>query len=98
MSTLTRKNVSLHTSEIQIVSRVRHEGTPEHDALREVSGHELSPSASEAESLRAILKVGLQVIEERVLTNGYAALAASQTADDRAATAAIRRRAAAYTD
>src|SRR5665647_554615 len=98
MSTLTRKNISLHTSEIEIVNRVRDEGTAEHAALREVSGLDLPAAASEAESLRAILKVGLWAIEEKVMTYGYAALAAARTGEDVETTAAIRRRGASYRD
>lgn len=98
MATLVRKNISLHSYEIELVTRVRNEGTAERAALREVTGVDLPESASEAESLRAILKIGLSAIEEKVMTYGYAALAAARTEDDTATTAAIRRRGAAYTD
>lgn len=98
MATLTRKNVSLRTQELEVVARVRDEGSPEREALRDAFGVELPERVSEAESLRVVLKVGLRAIEEKIMDNGYAELAASQTDEDASSTRAVRDRGARYTD
>ncbi len=88
----------LRTQEIAIVERVRSAGTAEYLAVREVAGIDLPNTPSEAESLHALLQIGIAAVEEKVMTNGYAALAASRNDEDHATTAAIRSRGAAYRD
>lgn len=80
----------LHTAELAILERVRSAGTPEFDALREVCS--LSETASEAESLHAILKIGLATIEEKVMNHGYAAMAAERDDEDLAIASMMRQR------
>ncbi len=94
MSTTVRKSVPLHPQELELLDRVRSAGTPENDALREATGIEFPQGTSEAESLRAILKIGIATIEDRVMEHGYAAMAAERDEDDRAFAAAMRRRTA----
>lgn len=98
MATLTRKNVPLRPDELEVVDRVRVAGSDEREVLQARFGIELPARPSEAETLRAVLKVGFQVIEEKIMAKGYAELAEARTDDDRATTRAIRDRAARLSD
>jgi hypothetical protein len=86
----TRRNVPIDPDELAIVEAARDQGSPAYQALVELVG----PVAvrSEAATLHAALSLGLGVIKERVAEHGYAALAASQTDEDREFHAIMRQR------
>ncbi|MCS0636286.1 hypothetical protein NX801_11560 [Streptomyces sp. LP05-1] len=76
----------------ETVDRVREPGSPENLALGQVTGTQVDAGASEAEVLRVLLNAGRLAIQEKVMENGYAALAASHDEEDRAHEAAMRSR------
>lgn len=94
MVALTRKNVPLREDELEVVARVRAEGSDERAVLEARFGIELPAHPSEAETLRAVLKVGFHAIEEKIMAKGYAELAEMRSDEDRATVRAIRDRAA----
>lgn len=87
-----RKNVTLAEDELDLVNRIRRDGSAERDAVRSMTGAELSANTSQSESIRLVVRAGVAAIEERVLTAGYAAMAAERDDDDRAYAAAARSR------
>lgn len=93
-STTARKSIPLTAEDQAQLDRLRTPGTPEHEALSQMSGTPIPDNASEAETLHALLSVGHAVIVERVMLTGYAALAATQDDEDRSARRAMRDRAA----
>lgn len=92
--TKLRKSVPLTAEDRAHLDRLRTPGTPEHEALSEVAGILLPDDASEAETLHALLTAGRVAVAERVMVSGYAALAAAEDEEDRAARRAMRARAA----
>lgn len=93
-STVTRKSIPLSAADQAQLDRLRTPGTPEHEALIQLSKTPISENASEAETLHALLSIGHAAIVERLMLSGYAALAAEQDDEDRAARRAMRDRAA----
>jgi hypothetical protein len=85
-----RKSVPLTKDELAALEAVRTDGTPAHDALAELVGPEAA--RSEATTLRALIDLGFNVVKERAMDHGYAALAASQDQEDRDYEAAMRKR------
>lgn len=92
--TRARKSIPLTAEDQAQLDRLRTPGTPEHEALSQMSATPIPDNASEAETLHALLSVGHAVILERVMLAGYAALAAAQDDEDRSARRAMRDRAA----
>ncbi|MFJ5121122.1 hypothetical protein [Kitasatospora sp. NPDC088548] len=89
-----RKSVPL-TDEDQVhLQQLRTPGTPEHEALSQVTGMLLPDDASEAETPHALLLTGRAAVTEQVMIGGYAALAAAEDNEDRADRRAVRTRAA----
>jgi hypothetical protein len=85
-TTKTRKSVPLEQADSEGLERLRLDIVWQ-EAARDLGGIELSEHPSEAEALHAMLVVGRRVLAERVndlaMERGYAALAATRTADDR---------------
>ncbi|MGW6862552.1 hypothetical protein [Streptomyces xanthophaeus] len=94
MSTKTRKSVPLDALVEESLIRLRRHGSPENRALCQVTGISVADDTSDAEILRALLNAGRVAVQEKVLENGYAALAAAQDDEDRAYAAAVRDRGA----
>lgn len=92
--TTVRKSIPLTTEDQAHLDRLRTPGTPEHEALSEISGVPIPENASEAETLHALLAAGKAAVIERVMLTGYAALAAAEDDEDRSARRAMRERAA----
>ena len=86
----TRKSVPLTKDELAALEAARTNGTPVNDALTELVGPEAV--RSEATTLQALIHLGFNVVKERAMDHGYAALAASQNQEDRDYEAAMRRR------
>jgi len=93
-STTVRKSIPLTAEDQAQLDRLRTPGTPEHEALNQLSGVPIPDNASEAETLHALLAAGQAAVVERVMLTGYAALAAAQDDEDRSARRAMRDRAA----
>lgn len=89
-----RKSIPLTAEDQAQLDRLRTPGTPEHEALVQISGVPIPDNASEAETLHALLAAGQAAVIERVMLTGYAALAAAQDDEDRSARRAMRERAA----
>ncbi|WP_163544368.1 hypothetical protein [Occultella kanbiaonis] len=87
-----RKSVPLGRAELEVLDRVREPGSPERGALHDLIGTDQDDAFSEAEGLRAIIRAGIERIEERVLFGGYAAMAKELDEEDRTYTSAARRR------
>jgi hypothetical protein len=85
-----RKSVPLTSDEAAALDAARTEGTAIHDALTELAG----PGAvrSDATALQAILHLGLNALQDRVSEQGYKALAAAGTDEDRDFHQAMRAR------
>lgn len=94
MTTVTRKSVPLDALVEETLRRVRHNDTPENRALWQVTGIHVDDDTSEAEVLRALLNAGRLAVQEKVMENGYAALAAAHDEEDRAYEAGVRARGA----
>lgn len=96
-----RKSVPLTPEDTRGVASLRLDVVWQEAAL-EVAGIELSGDPSEAEAIHALIEVGRSVLADRVtekaMTSGYAALAAAQTAEDRAINRATGRRTALLAD
>jgi len=93
-----RKSVPLTPEDQAHLDRIRDPGSPEHEALSQLSGILLSDDASEAETLHALLAAGRAAVTERVMIGGYAALAAAEDDEDRTVRRAMRARAAQLRD
>lgn len=78
--TTTRKPVPLEADTLQLLDEARRPGTAIHTALQEVLGTE-KIGVSEAAVLKALVRVGQQVVQERALQHGYAQFAAELEAD-----------------
>jgi len=89
-----RSSILLTADEQAELARLRVPGTSEREALSRVSGMLLAEDASDDDLLHALLTAGHLAVAERVMVNGYAALADAQDDTDHAAHHAIRRRAA----
>ncbi|HEY3687230.1 MAG TPA: hypothetical protein VGL93_29610 [Streptosporangiaceae bacterium] len=87
-----RKPIPLTAGEVEELHALRSEGTPQHDALIALAGTDAD--RSDAATLRALLSLGRQVLNEKVQAYGYAALAAAQDDEDRAFRRAARARSA----
>lgn len=94
MASVIRKSVPLDAQVQDAVRRFRLHGTPENQALWQVTGVRVDDDTSEAEVLRALLYAGCHAVEEKAMENGYAALAAAHDEEDRAHEAAVRARGA----
>ncbi|MGX2997647.1 hypothetical protein JNUCC64_25860 [Streptomyces sp. JNUCC 64] len=94
MSIKTRKSVPLDALVEEAMERVRRHDSPEALALCQVTGIKVADDTSDSEILRALLNAGRVAVQEKVLENGYAALAAAQDDEDRAYAAAMRDRGA----
>lgn len=94
MVAMTRKSVPIDAGEHEFVRRLRTPGSRERAALRAAAGIDLPDDASEAEILHALLAVGRHTVDEQLLDEGYAALAAAETDEDRAVHHAMRARSA----
>lgn len=94
MGVKTRKSVPLDALVEESMERVRRPDSPENRALCQVTGMRVADDTSDAEVLRALLNAGRIAVQEKVLENGYAALAAAQGDEDRAYAAAVRDRGA----
>lgn len=91
MSTDTsRKSVPLTGEELATVEAARTQGSPANQALIELVG----PAAirSETATIQALVQLGANVVKERAMDHGYAALAAMRDDEDRAYEAAMRKR------
>jgi len=94
-------SVTLEGEDEQAVSAFSERGTPEHAALTDwAAGRGLDPNSlgSEASVVRALLRAGADRLREHALDDGYAALAAAITKDERAETRSARRRYLARTE
>ncbi len=85
-----RKSVPLTKDELAALEAARTDGTAAHDALTELVGPEAA--RSEATTLQALIQLGFNVVRERAMDHGYAALAASQDQEDRDYETAMRGR------
>lgn len=94
MAVVPRRSVRLDALVEETLERVRHNDTPENRALRQVTGIHVDDDTSEAEVLRALLNAGRLAVQEKVMENGYTALAAARDEEDRAYEAAVRARGA----
>jgi len=97
-STTVRKSVPLTAEDQAQLDRLRTPGTPEHEALSQLSGVPIRENASEAETLHALLAVGQAAVVERVMLTGYVALATAQDGEDRSTRRVMRDRAARFGD
>lgn len=90
MNTDTRKTIPLAGAELATVEAARTKGSPANEALIELVG----PAAirSEAATIQALVQLGANVVRERAMDRGYAALANMQDDEDQAYRAAMRRR------
>jgi len=86
----SRKTVSLTGEELATVEAARTQGSAAHDALVELSGP--AATRSETATIQALVQLGVNVVKEKAMDRGYAALAAMQDDEDRAYRAAMRRR------
>jgi hypothetical protein len=91
-TTKPRHSVPLTDEEIVELTAVRTEGTPEHQALVDLTGQDVGSTAA---SLRALLMLGLRILHERMAEYSYAAEAESADDEDRAVRRALRMRLAA---
>ena|SRR5882757_8403039 len=85
-----RKSVPLTPDEVAALNAARTDGSPAHEALVELLGHDAT--GSEAATLQALVQLGFSVVRERAMDHGYAALAAMQDQDDRDYEAVMRQR------
>ncbi|WP_445400536.1 hypothetical protein ACSMX9_05985 [Streptomyces sp. LE64] len=92
MAAVTRKSVPLDPLVADTLERVRRSDTPESRALCQLTGIRVDAETSEAEALRVLLNAGRLAVQEKVMENGYAALAAAQDEEDLAHEAAVRNR------
>jgi hypothetical protein len=91
-----RENIPVTDQEVSVLDRLMQPDSAERRALSELVGELGSSRASLA---HAVLSIGLETLKERVLEDGYAALAASYTdqehSENRAETRSRRARLAA---
>lgn len=89
MSTMTKRlSLTLERDDEIAVEPFTHEGTPERATLTLLVDATVLPS--DAAVLRALIRLGAESVRERLLDEGYAALAAAMTDEDRAEQRAIR--------
>lgn len=88
-STKPRPSVPLTDAELAELTTARSPGTPEHEALTDLTGTEPDSVAS---TLRAWLLLGRQAMHERIAERSYAAEAAAGDEEDRAVRRALRER------
>lgn len=94
MASVIRKSIPIDAHVEDMLRRIRRHDTPENEALCQVTGIRVDDDTSEAEALRALLNAGRLAVQEKVMENGYAALAAAQDEEDREHEAAMRARGA----
>lgn len=87
-----RKSVPLGQAELEALAKLQDTSSPERDALQRLVGISPSERLSEAEGLPAIIRAGIARIEEQTVSDGYAAMAAEMSDEDRAYIRAARRR------
>lgn len=96
MASRVRKSVPLSDSGMRGLLALRMDPMWR-EAAMELEGIDLSDNPSEAEALQVMVEIGRRVIEERAsekaLEQGYAALAASLSDEDRELDHALSRRA-----
>lgn len=90
MDAITRKTVPLTRQEAVLIERAREAGTPLHRALVEIVGE--SAVRSEAATLHALVAFALTALGEQVALHDYEQLAAARDDEDKAYSAAMRRR------
>lgn len=88
-STKPRPSVPLTDEELAELSTARRPGTPEHEALADLTGTEPDSLAS---TLRAWLVLGRQAMHERIAEHSYAAEASAHDEEDRAVRQELRAR------
>ena len=85
-----RKAVPLSPLELDALERLRTAGTVERAVLVELTGER--SVKSESTTLQALVRLGLQRIEEQVLNQAYRRMAADPSAEDLAYEQAVRGR------
>jgi hypothetical protein len=86
----SRKTVALTGEELATVEAARTQGSSAYNALVELIGP--AATRSETATIQALVQLGVNVVKEKAMTSGYAALAAMQNDEDRAYHATARRR------
>lgn len=92
--THTRKSIPVDTEIQELLRTLRQDDSREHAAFAALvrEGDESSGRWSEAAVLAALVDLGKQALQEKVLEAEYRAMAAEQDDEDRAVGTALRRR------
>lgn len=71
----TRKNVPMYPEDLETVKALRSGEGDATEALRDLTGVRIDAASSEAETIHALVLLGRQALEEKVLDIGYQRLA-----------------------
>lgn len=82
MSRAVRKSVPLEAVDLDLVARLRLPGSVEREAVEHLTGTQLPPSLSEAQSLSLLMSMARTLVAEQVLDMQYARYAAHLDAED----------------